>query len=536
MLVETPWICDDVPAREHDMRRWITYGALFIAGMTFSTRAHALSITAASCTQQVDNTLRFDCSVTTDGAADVWVGFCEHTGAACVYDRETPHVTLTAAGTATVTMYGMAESQAYDWRGVAKQGAVMAFGGRHSKTTGALPAEMADITLTTWGAASGVKNVMFNYSCEQGADPDHDWILIADTSGRVVWYQDPEDAMGSMTTLSALNISRPDKHILAVAGHSYILEYSLAGSLVKLYCRDDDTVAGDQCEDTSISPDAYFTDYVHHDVMKTGSILWALTAENQTVSDTDNCDGASATFPIIVDGVYGFNTSTDTLAEEWDLSEVYSPSYADATCTSCSASYWSGELTGCDWSHANSLWVDAAKQWTISLRDWSRIISIDGDPVSGTYRDLDWELEGSGVGGDFTLSSTPGYTATFSGQHAVMWTGSDTTLLYDNHTSTVGDDSRAIEIDWSSGDADIVNEYLMESSAGSNLSCQTGGTALDLLPSGHKFAFCTSNHTANDPLFNEFDASNSLVWGMKAECPAGVRTLSPSYRGYANLW
>lgn len=429
----------------------------------------------------------------------------------------------------------MAESQAYDWRGSAKQGATTVHTARNGITTGALPNEMVDIAFSTWGTPDGVNNVAFNYACEQGADPDHDWIVIADNTGRVVWYEDPANVIGAPNTISALNISRPDKHILVVVGRSYILEYALDGTLVKVYCRDDDTVGGNQCED-AVSPDAYFTDYVHHDVLKAGSYIWALTAEEQTVTDSDNCDAAAATYPIIVDGVYAFNTSTDAIAEEWDFGEVYSPSYADSTCTSCTSSYWNGRLTGCDWAHTNSFWVDAAKQWTFSPRDWARVVSVDGDPASGTYRDLDWELEGDGVGGDFVLFSTPAYTATFSGQHAAIWTPSDTLLVYDNHTSTGGSDTRLVEIDWTSGDADIVNEYLMENSAASNLNCGTGGAGIELLPSGNAFAYCASNGSANDPLFNEFDASNNLVWGMSAACPAGVRTLSPSYRGYPNLW
>lgn len=195
-------------------------------------------------------------------------------------------------------------------------------------------------------------------------------------------------------------------------------------------------------------------------------------------------------------------------------------------------------MSGCDWAHTNSLWVDAALQWTLSSKLWSRILSVDGDPASGAYRSLEWELEGDGVGGDFTLFSSGSYTATFSSQHAAMWTFDDTTLLFDNHLSTSGPDSRGITIDWSTGDADIVAEYLMEDSTGGHLNCLMGGAFIDVLPSETMFAFCPSHQQYYDPFFNEFDGINQVAWGMNAACPSGngVRDSLSSYRGYPILW
>jgi hypothetical protein len=510
--------------------------ACFLAGiatLAFSPDAHALAITSASCTMQATNSLRFDCSVTVDGAADVWVAFCEDTGGACAYNRFTPNVTRASAGTVSLTMYGMAASQAYDWRAVAKQGATTVTTARAGMTTGALPSEMDDIALTAWGTADAVRNVMFNYGCHDPVDPDHDWIVISDTSGRVVWYENPEDTVGAKKFVTALNVSRPDKHILAVLDHEYVIEYALSGEVVKLYCKDDPSVGGLQCVD-AVSADKVFDEYVHHDVHKENGRIWVLTAEEQIVPDADNCDAVSATYPIIVDGVYAFRTSDDALVEEWDMSEAYTHSYTDATCTSCSAGYWGGRLTGCDWGHANGLWVDAAKQWTFSQKHWNRLVSVDGNPTSGTYRDLDWELEGDGVGGDYALVSSGSYTSTFDNQHAPMWTAGDTTLLFDNHTAAAPNDTRGIEIDWSTGDADIVGQYTMESPTGSGLNCLTGGAVMDVT-GGNIVAFCVGSGTDDRPVFNEFDGIDSVVWGLKAACPAGQRS-APSYRGYPNLW
>lgn len=237
-----------------------------LIGVAIPGQAAALAITSATCSQQAGNSLRFDCSVAVDGAAEVWVAFCEDNGGACAYDRFTPHTVLGAAGTATVTMFGMAAAEDYDWRAVAKQGSTMAYGARTDVATGSLPAEMADITFTTWGTPIGVHNVVFNYACEQASQDEHDWIVIADTSGRVVWYENPADVLGTKYPIAALNIARPEKHILVVVGRTYILEYDLNGELVRLYCRDDSSTAGLQCDDAGVSPDAYFTDFVHHDV------------------------------------------------------------------------------------------------------------------------------------------------------------------------------------------------------------------------------------------------------------------------------
>lgn len=86
-------------------------------------KAHALTVTSTGCTEQANNSLRYNCDVTVDGAAEAWVEFCNApTWATCIPQalRQTAHVTLTAAGSTTVVIHRIPFSKPYIWRPVGK--------------------------------------------------------------------------------------------------------------------------------------------------------------------------------------------------------------------------------------------------------------------------------------------------------------------------------------------------------------------------------------------------------------------------------
>lgn len=514
--------------------------AIVVVALAYAPSAHALTVSSTGCVVQAGNVLRYDCPITTDGAAEVWLEFCE--GATCsTYNMASPKKTLASADTVPVTMFGIKSNTTYRWRAAAKQGGVTV---RTlppvNITTGSLPFEVDDLTISTWGTAAQISNVTFNFACADGGVADQDWIVTADKSGNVIWYEEPALTLGVNTLVKGLNVARPSKDVLAIYGLEYLVQVDRDGTVERLYCRD---AGGGDCGEAAVPKDGVFADYVHHDLFRLpGSpLLYALTAETEYVSNDDNCPPYGANHPIVIDGVIVINTSTDAVVAEWQTSDFYSPGYGDATCPtapgSCSNGYFGALVPGCDWSHSNSIWVDAGLQWTISHKKWNRLISVDGDSGSTTYLDVDWELEGDGLGGDFALFSTPSYTDTFNDQHAAMWTGDDTTMVFDNHSGA--GDPRGIEIDWSTGDADIINEYVMEDSTGGPLDCSTGGTVQSIQPGGNVVTFCVDDDgtaTTVDPTFNEFDGSNNLVWGMKVTCgTAGARDSAPSYRGYPNV-
>lgn len=154
-----------------------------------------------------------------------------------------------------------------------------------------------------------------------------------------------------------------------------------------------------------MTPDATFEGFVHHDVVQDADHTWILSAEQKDVTDLLDCDADTYTddeYPIVVDGVYGFDVATDTLDAGWTTMLAYPDmAYDDGTCTgrfACGEGYWheDGEPDGCDWSHVNSFWLDDYGRWTFSLHAWDRILAVDGEATSSTYQDTLWSFDGDG--------------------------------------------------------------------------------------------------------------------------------------------
>jgi len=79
-----------------------------------SSPAWALVITGATCTQQADNSLRFDCTVTTDVASNAFIKFGEDLPVGCQEPRSTA-----ASFNKTsheFTLHGLKPSDTFDWR------------------------------------------------------------------------------------------------------------------------------------------------------------------------------------------------------------------------------------------------------------------------------------------------------------------------------------------------------------------------------------------------------------------------------------
>lgn len=488
--------------------------------------AFALTITGTSCTVQADNVLRYNCASTTDVSADSWVRFCQ--GSSCSPLSRTS--TVATGGTShAMTMYNLRAGTTYTWQGVASTGGTPVYGPVNTFTTGSLPPELSALSFSVSGSPGPLVNVLFPFAHQYNTTtPDYDWLVITDTSGYIVWYLDPSLDTGSDLRISGLSITRPDHHVLAILGNHFVAEYAFTGELLRLYCHDE----GSGLCLNSVAADAVFGNYVSHDVTLANGKIWVLNSSNQDVDDTEHhCDGTDDVSPAIVDGVYGFDVTDDSLDVDWLSSTVLDVSYADCT---GGPGYWDLlGLVGNDVTHANSLFIDANDGMTISLDKWHEVIYVDGDLGSGTFGDLMWTLAGAAAdtSDDFTRTGTL-YDDDFGDQHNVFWTQDATLLLYDNHRGTTGGYARGIEldVDFTYGTTEILNEYNM------GVTDVTGGSAFDLLPSGNVLVTSPVDHEYT--YFKEFSATNTVVWSMTMHCdpafPVYCTRSAPSYRGIAN--
>jgi hypothetical protein len=494
----------------------------------------AVTITSASCAQQSDNVLRYDCTVTTDVLARVWIDLCE--GSGCSYDRESESSFLRT--THEITIWNLAPSTSYQWQAHAHDRWGADTDGPHSFTTSDLSDANGDgtddvylstvVLAPSWSATgtSHVENLLFPFGCGGSGTVSSDYLIIADTDGRIVWYQDVAQAMGyAPATIDAFTVGRGVNRIHAIVDKEYIVEYDLSGELVSLMCRCD---ASGLCSNGA-TPDVCFDDYVHHDLQVRDGLLWALTAQEVSFPDPADCDGdaSTTTLNFIMDGLNAWSLD-GTQVVDWDMSEIYTPWLCGQDF------YWRGLMDGEDWAHANSLWVSADDAWTISVRFTSTIIQVEGDLASPDWGQLLWELRGDAAdtSDDWSLTSSS-YSPDFNWQHHAWWTLGGTMMLYDNQRMTT-DNSRAIELDFdeTTGVAEVVAAYDL------GMGCDGQGGAFDLQPSGHVVANCsdvTATPGVIDASVYEFDPSSTTpVWQLDVSCdqsasPPGFRA-GPLYR------
>lgn len=401
-----------------------------------------------------------------------------------------------------------------------------------TQPTDALPQEMADIVFTPTTNTGSTENVLFNYSCLSdgavGPGNDPDWLVIANRDGEVIWYEDPELVTNYPVTVTGLSITRPDKHILANYDNSWLVEYTLAGDVIRVLCHDD---GSGHCPDGVTVPDELFDGYISHDAMRAGGRIWTISSTNLDVDDTEDCE-AGDIHAIVLDGLYGFDETTNDLDVTWDMRDAY-PDFGEATCPGAPCAnndYWATYgLTGCDWSHLNSIWVDGVDNWLLSFKSRSTVVQVVGDDSDPDWGKLLWELNGQ-TGDDFALQGGE----TFIGQHHAWWTMDGTIRIFDNGLTT-GHPSRGIEVDLDGaprvdGTATFTESF--ENSEGAY--CATGGSTYDFILSDDVLVTCPSI-TTPEVLFDEFDSTGTLIWSMSAACFDEDDRNMPSYRGIPNV-
>jgi hypothetical protein len=554
---------------------------------------HALAappvITSASCYPQywygtlLKNALRYDCDVQATGATEVWVRwrfplwygwgyppaeYCDGTGSS---SHEAP------GPGADVTIYGLCPSTWGYWQAFASNAdGTTALGGVPFMTPD-LPPTLANIEVTMTGTPGGTEYVMLNYGCgtydpDDGLDEENnDWIVVLDTEGYVRWYENPGWSLFLYETpefaVEALANPRVNGNVMFIVNHEYIVEVTLEGDVEHIYCRDascskeDEALGlcdfGTECDDAWVVPDNTWdtNTYVHHDLVRADDQTYALSAEVVSAPNPSGmCDTPAGDLDLTIDGVIAFDRTTNEQTLDWDLTEVYGyydastnpggVGYTNSRCggaAGCAGPYWTGLLDGCDWAHLNSIWIDDADQWLLSLKNPSTIVSVDSTTSPAAKS---WDLCNATPGG-CTYNLGTGAAYRFSEQHAALWMADpDTSMLFfDNEHGDLGDaDARALMVDWSGTSPTIAASYDIEHVDGRPAYCATGGSVLDISGTGYLLATCATDSDADDrhPIVNEFALEGgAATWVMEVWCPTRtvegvevpVRT-RPSYRGY----
>ncbi|NQZ98953.1 MAG: aryl-sulfate sulfotransferase [Myxococcales bacterium] len=468
----------DVPVRTLLLVTALTLAVPALAG--------AANFVTSSCTT-TKNKLRYDCTFETDTATSVAVEWDDGTTV-----RSAPRSAI--GSTHDFRLVGMRAGVVVNWR--AETGGMLVTPG--STVTGSFMTskldrhEWAALSLVSTVVGYSVQNVLFPADCGTPVLPGNQMLFIADHAGGVVWYQDPARVTGG-GPIVALNFTERGT-ILAIHGED-IVEYTLEGDLV-----------------THFEKGVDFTNTVHHDVFRRGNHLFALSSVDVLFSD-----GTEQQY----DGVMGFDDSG--WVAEWDSSGLYDPYDSTAAIDPSTDCY---SLKDC--RHTNALWVGRDDSWTMSQRTPGRVIQVDGDPSSATFKEVLWELDGQGVNGDFAIVSSVTTDLTFEGQHNVQFLPNGKLLMFDNEfdpyagAPTGTGSARGLEIRLVGSNAVITDEYDTGWPGGD---CSSRGSAFKIDgPSSNVLTTCADSNT-----IQEIDSSGITLWEAKTSC-GGATIAGQPYR------
>lgn len=493
-------------------------------------RASALVINDASCTQQPDNSLRFDCSVETDVAAQVSVRFCDATtaGSGCIKSRTSAVVSGTPSTSCTtgsscyqydLTVWNLVSGHDYEWSANAFAAFMRASYTPDDPvfTPGPLPSpDLAGVDLavtTTSPATHDLRYLGFNFACAEssGFPPTSDsldYFIVADAVGNIVWYQDIREQTGRDTSqLSTFHITTGDEHILLVDEQQTLVEYDLEGNVIAQL----EVADGDFDDEDGVSP------FLHHDLQRVGDDTFVLVGRQHDYVDVNDCDGDGSTtdtVTYVLDGIYQFDSSWELVdGGHWSLADIYSPNDCSGPQPPSCSGVVGSSLTGCDWFHGNSLYVSPTNKWLLSSKVQSRIIQVDGN--TGT---LDWELHGdndSTGDGDWTVDVDASVGAAhFSNQHHARRSGPGTLTAFDNHGADDDHLARGIELalDSRARTFSVARQWEMDVDG----DCRSTGSTYPLLRSDHVVVTCGPSNT-----IREFDGSGAQVWELVLSCSDG---------------
>ncbi|MBA2320926.1 MAG: hypothetical protein H0V89_07215, partial [Deltaproteobacteria bacterium] len=300
--------------------------------------------------------------------------------------------------------------------------------------------------IRTTGTSWGFDAVLYPMNC--AAD---DWFTMIDGAGRILWYE-PNDVyfQGIMT---GYDWSQSSRTVLSVNDERF-QEQDVGGAVV-----------------LELAEGTDFDAPLHHDTARWGALRYLLFE-----------------YPVgglLVDGIHVFDGPT--LVGTFLLGDHF---------------FVPGDGAG-DWAHGNGLKVSDDGDILLSLHVFSSVLSIDGDPASPTFLEIEWLANGAGGG-----LPSPDYVPVGEGflrQHNASRHGDDL-WVFDNDG---GAHSQAVRL----AIDDLAGTITTTGTWSFDTDCPNQGGAIPL-PGGGVLATC-----ANANLVWAFEeASTEPDWTLTADC------------------
>jgi hypothetical protein len=410
-------------------------------------------IEAAEVASNPQNALSARMLITARHADSVAVRFRVSDDAESI-DVETPAV-VTAMGTAAVPVLGMFSSRRYIMRAVAFGRDGKAVGEPLEFTTGALPADLPAYVASGDSPSPGY--VVFAAGM---------YGLVIDNTGRVVWYRRFQNGpwLNFMPQANDRYVAR--RVTTDPADIEPWVEVDPLGNEVRTF-------------GCALGLQARFHDLIS----EPDGGYWVLCDEVRTL-DLRAYGGVAAA------RVTG--QAVQHLSADGELLFHWSP-FDHFAITDVDSATRSG--TGVNWTHGNSLDLDADGNLLVSFRNLNEITKISSQ--SGAVL---WRL--GGLRNEFTFTNG---AAAFSGQHSVRTIGPNRILLLDNVGDPLESRAERWEIDPGTRTASVAGAY----AAVPRVRTLIGGSVQALPENRTLVSFGTEGRV------EEYDASGNVVWRIE---------------------
>ena len=269
---------------------------------------------------------------------------------------------------------------------------------------------------------------------EEGSDTDFGAVVVVDSQGEVIWYYEPDHAVGDARLL-------PNGNVLYGSGRGGLgIEVDMLGNVVAQWHA---TGTPKEIPEGSIGVD---TETFHHELleMPSGNLL-TLSSEvrnyDEYPSSTVDFEAPTQFASVIGDVVVEFSRD-GRVQRELNLLDILDP-LRTGSGSALGGGFWQGvygdvvEGPLIDWAHTNAVFFDpATTAFIISARVQDAVVKLDADSgeivwILGAHDR--WSSEWS----DYLLTPQ-GELEWPNHQHAPMVTPHETVLMFDNGTNRDG--------------------------------------------------------------------------------------------------
>jgi len=369
-------------------------------------------------------------------------------------------------------MYFMAPQTEYTWEAspvdlpsVLVEGTV---------TTGT-PHEEAQLIASSTGSSSA-EMFLTSSPCSGGT------AVVVDPNGTVLWYQDLSQQGVSPSMVEVVQYTE-DGTVLAISSE-FVVEVDWTGATLQV-----------------LTPGFDQGTTIHHDVFRHQGHTFTLFQETLNL-------GGDTTY---LDGFYVHDSEGSHVAT-WRLIDHFSPPIPPE-----------GHGGVVDYSHANSLFVQADGDILLSFRHLSAIAKVRGDWTAPDFGEILWRLSGDpdndAFGSDFTLSSSGSWPG-FVHQHNAHLLDDGRISLFDNRKD-LAQRSRVLvlDIDEKSGLAQIERDYELDQLCafqGSAWPTHTGNPVATCAPEGAAIEF-------------HVDDTSQPIYELNILCATGTNHFIPRF-------